>query len=842
MISRRLISRTLALLIALATVTAPLAAQQKPAPERPQAIAPAKAAQKPATADQQDRQLDSLLAADSYKIYGEVKNVGTLVHSGAFADLIDPVMTLASPPKEFKTLVKFLNANAETLADSRLVFATWPARAGVPNAFFVIELPSADQAAKFEPKLNRVLPAILPTPTPNPTSSPSPSAEKAVAVVPSATNPGDTGTAAAPKVTLEPPAATDPPVPAPPPFVVSRSGNLVFITDKAFKFDMLRPANSKLLTEDQNFRQAHERFSTEPVFIFVNVALPDQSRPQPSPEVISEAEEQARIKAEEQANNVQTAEMPPDQTDQPAPEETPEDPKPVATATVTSQAQPTSVLRAEPSGAAPTPPQPQLQMAAVGSLLSLIGGGPPEWPDAVGIAIAQEADDYVIRSILLGPQNGKRLVLPFVPQLLAGRGFTPNAPSVLPDDTEILISASFDWPQTYQAMLARLETGNKERIAELRKIPVSHQTENDEKLYDPFSDFEKKGGFKIKDDLLPALGNEIAVAGSMKSLQGAGGFGIMMAPPPAAPKPSPDAKQAEEQQLQKQREEQTSPMILISVRDREGARRLLPKIMEGLGVGAANLIGTTVKRDGTEMVDFAGAFAYAFVGDFLVISTTPTVRHTIESHLTHQTLAANGAFRNFTRWQPREIVGQIYVSPALMESFTKAAHDPSQTISAAMRDYLLRLNPTPQAITYALSNEGFGAVHELHLPKSFVLASVGGVASATKEPPPEMNEAVAMGLLRAIASAEATYQSTVGKGSYGSLDKLVEAKLISREPLDQYGYRIELTASGNRFEATATPIEYGKSGRLSYLVDQSGVVRGGDHGGGPATVADKPMQ
>ena len=158
-----------------------------------------------------------------------------------------------------------------------------------------------------------------------------------------------------------------------------------------------------------------------------------------------------------------------------------------------------------------------------------------------------------------------------------------------------------------------------------------------------------------------------------------------------------------------------------------------------------------------------------------------------------------------------------------------------------MREYLLRLNPTPQAITYALSNEGFGAIHELHLPKSFVLASVAGAASATKEPPPEMNEAIAMGWLRMIASAEATYQATTGKGSYGSLDKLVEAKLIEKDPFDKYGYRLDLTASGNQFEATATPIEYGKSGHLSYFVDQSGVVRGGDHGGGAASAADKPV-
>jgi len=67
--------------------------------------------------------------------------------------------------------------------------------------------------------------------------------------------------------------------------------------------------------------------------------------------------------------------------------------------------------------------------------------------------------------------------------------------------------------------------------------------------------------------------------------------------------------------------------------------------------------------------------------------------------------------------------------------------------------------------------------------------------------------------------------------------------LISqREIFTKYGYRIEVIASGDQFEATATPAEYGKTGRISYFIDASGVLRGGDHGGGPASLSDKPLQ
>jgi len=268
----------------------------------------------------------------------------------------------------------------------------------------------------------------------------------------------------------------------------------------------------------------------------------------------------------------------------------------------------------------------------------------------------------------------------------------------------------------------------------------------------------------------------------------------------------------------------------------------MPRILDGLGVGEANMVARPERREDTELVDFAGVFAYAFVGDFVVISTTATVRHVIDSFLKHETLSSNNSFRNFTHWEPREALGQIYISPALMETYQKSAHDPSVTMPAAMREFLMRLSPAPQAITYAMSNEGFGALHELHLPKTFVIAMVAGSASATKETPPEVNESVAISALQMIVQAEKEYKSGPGKGSYGSLEVLVKQGGFPREMLDKYGYRFDVTASGDHFEANAVPNEYGKTGRRSFFVDQSGIVRGDDHLGGPANAADKRAQ
>ena len=66
--------------------------------------------------------------------------------------------------------------------------------------------------------------------------------------------------------------------------------------------------------------------------------------------------------------------------------------------------------------------------------------------------------------------------------------------------------------------------------------------------------------------------------------------------------------------------------------------------------------------------------------------------------------------------------------------------------------------------------------------------------------------------------------------------------MLGKEMLDKYGYRFVISTNAHGFEAVATPIEYGKSGKRSFFIDQTGVVRGDDKGGGPATIADKPVE
>src|SRR6185436_20366031 len=108
-------------------------------------------------------------------------------------------------------------------------------------------------------------------------------------------------------------------------------------------------------------------------------------------------------------------------------------------------------------------------------------------------------------------------------------------------------------------------------------------------------------------------------------------------------------------------------------------------------------------------VSYANLFSYAFVGNFLVLSSDPaSVRKLVDSYLKHETLATDPQFRNSTRWQPRPAYGQLYISPALMESYRSWIVSPGTRLNDQTKMFLLRMVAGAQPITYSLSNEGFG--------------------------------------------------------------------------------------------------------------------------------------
>ena len=60
------------------------------------------------------------------------------------------------------------------------------------------------------------------------------------------------------------------------------------------------------------------------------------------------------------------------------------------------------------------------------------------------------------------------------------------------------------------------------------------------------------------------------------------------------------------------------------------------------------------------------------------------------------------------------------------------------------------------------------------------------------------------------------------------------AVFVLKNRLQTSGYRFDVTVSGDKFEVTAVPLEYGKTGKLSFFIDNTYVIRGGDRNGAAA--------
>jgi type II secretory pathway pseudopilin PulG len=106
------------------------------------------------------------------------------------------------------------------------------------------------------------------------------------------------------------------------------------------------------------------------------------------------------------------------------------------------------------------------------------------------------------------------------------------------------------------------------------------------------------------------------------------------------------------------------------------------------------------------------------------------------------------------------------------------------------------------------------------------------------------NEGSAIRAVRLLAEAESHYQSTVGAGSFGTLDELSRADLIDAQLSSGvlHGYRFEVEASSDSFEVTATPTDYPNTGTRSfYYSSEDQVLRAFDKRGQSADQNDPPL-
>jgi hypothetical protein len=91
-------------------------------------------------------------------------------------------------------------------------------------------------------------------------------------------------------------------------------------------------------------------------------------------------------------------------------------------------------------------------------------------------------------------------------------------------------------------------------------------------------------------------------------------------------------------------------------------------------------------------------------------------------------------------------------------------------------------------------------------------------------------------LLKRLATWEGLYAAQHG-GAYADFPALIQAGMLSGDAIDPklsgYTFRITVSKDGKSFIATAEPTRHGKTGKLSFWMDQTGLIKSGDASGKP---------
>lgn len=91
-------------------------------------------------------------------------------------------------------------------------------------------------------------------------------------------------------------------------------------------------------------------------------------------------------------------------------------------------------------------------------------------------------------------------------------------------------------------------------------------------------------------------------------------------------------------------------------------------------------------------------------------------------------------------------------------------------------------------------------------------------------------------LLRRVIAVQIIYSQQHG-GAFGDLAALINTGQVSKDAADPkvlgYNFRVKVGTDGKTYQAEAEPARYGRTGKLSYWMDQTGTIKSVDNGGKP---------
>ncbi len=487
-----------------------------------------------------------------------------------------------------------------------------------------------------------------------------------------------------------------------------------------------------------------------------------------------------------------------------------------------------------------------------------------------------------------------RLVLNLAPEkkdflsiIFSGPKSEFKAVQFVPAGTEILVSHSLDWVKlyddffvkTFYSMMARQEVMQKyyaeeeakrkdaeadnpqvaaTKWKEINERVAAEMTE--EKLAKAIKEREaqmdQELGFVLRDELAKDLGNEISVAYGIPKL--------MVAAVDAEGKKKDDTgwavffgikdRAATQQALVKTFAYFTGGMLTGG--NREGGPNAPAKNEEQrkkereLRYQSAQSAWAMMPTEVYKKVEIKSVYAayLGFSDDLMIVADSKeTIKQMLD--LSEGGRAMAGDY-NYSRAMSGagSATTKVFVGPkmfdGLLNDFIKSwITNPATMEEDPSARAPLNVPATVAAIVEAdASSLRLEAFSPLGIAGTFALWGFGNdVRQGT-----ERKETNARHKLRELAKAEKVY-ARKHLNRYATPETLAKIKSTSfsddlKDEAENYKFEFKLKPGGKGYEITATPVKYGRQGRLSFFMDESGKLRSADKQGAIATAADEEEQ
>lgn len=386
------------------------------------------------------------------------------------------------------------------------------------------------------------------------------------------------------------------------------------------------------------------------------------------------------------------------------------------------------------------------------------------------------------------------------------------------------------------------------------------------------SRYERESGLKFHAEIEKCLGNEITVAYGISGLPAADGkepathmaafIGlrdreaaqlainklIAWMTGPVGSMPGGNTAQAETESAGDPPKEKTDEQLIKEQEQRLALMKMMPR----------------EKYKNAEIMSLT-AFATGYVDNYLIIAdSTDTIKRMLDNAERDHGIMRDANFATATMSMPATMSSRVYVGPKYFDEMLSGFIRAWAAVAPDESGYVpLNLSATLAATVSADAN-GFRleAFTPIGIP---ALLAFDSLTTTVKSNGAE-NELAAQMSLKTIAGLQEQYaaahqhrfatleqlirfqksqpQAAAEKQTEQELDGAVAAQrnLESlKEPDGNYRYAVKVHADGKHYQATATPIRYGRNGRLSFFVNESGQLRKADKHGEPADARDEPV-